>query len=50
MGFYGNCSHYAELPKPDEIFDYEKYTEPNWLLDVIEEKVDQPIQTSKFIL
>ena len=50
MGFYGDCSHYAELPKPDEIFDYEKYTEPNWLLDVIEEKVDQPIQTSKFIL
>ena len=34
----------------DEIFDYEKYTEPNWLLDVVEEKVDQPIQTSKFIL
>lgn len=33
MGFYGDCSHYAELPKPDEIFDYEKYKYPDWLLD-----------------
>lgn len=32
MGFYGDCSHYAELPKPDEIYDYEKYTNPNYLL------------------
>lgn len=33
MGFYGDCSHYAELPRPDEIFDYEKYKYPDWLLD-----------------
>lgn len=33
MGFYGDCSHYAELPKPDEIYDYEKYTNPYYLLD-----------------
>ena len=33
MGFYGDCSHYVELPKPDEIYDYEKYTNPNYLLE-----------------
>ena len=33
MGFYGDCSHYAELPRVDEIFDYEKYKYPDWLLD-----------------
>lgn len=31
-GFYGDCSHYADLPKPDNIFDWEQYTNPNWLL------------------
>ena len=32
-GFYGDCSHYADLPKPENIFDWEKYTSPNWLLE-----------------
>ena len=32
MGFYGDCSHYLELPKPDEIYDYEKYKDPYWIL------------------
>ena len=32
-GFYGDCSHYADLPKPENIYDYEKYTSPNWLLE-----------------
>lgn len=32
MGFYGDCSHYAELPKPDEIYNYDKYLSPNFLL------------------
>lgn len=32
-GFYGDCSHYADLPYPPEnIFDWEQYTNPNWLL------------------
>lgn len=31
-GFYGDCSHYADMPKPEEIFDWEKYTNPNYLL------------------
>lgn len=32
-GFYGDCSHYADLPKPENIFDWEKYTNPNYLLE-----------------
>lgn len=32
-GFYGDCSHYADMPKPDEIFDWERFTSPNWLLE-----------------
>lgn len=31
MGFYGDCSTYAELPKPDEIYDYDKYKTPDWI-------------------
>ena len=31
FGFYGDCSHYLELPKPDEIFDYETYLTPDWI-------------------
>lgn len=31
-GFYGDCSHYADLPKPDRIYDYERYLTPNYLL------------------
>ena len=30
MGFYGDVSKYVELPKPDEIYDYEKYKNPYW--------------------
>lgn len=33
FNFFGNCSHYIEMPKPDEIYDYEKYTNPNYLLE-----------------
>ena len=33
MGFYGDCSHYIEIPKPDEIYDYEKYKDPYWILN-----------------
>lgn len=30
MGFYGDVTRYVELPKPDEIYDYEKYKNPYW--------------------
>lgn len=33
LGFYGDCSHYYELPKPDEIYDYEKYKTPYWVFE-----------------
>ena len=32
-GFYGDCSQYRELPRPDEIMDFEMYTNPNWRLN-----------------
>lgn len=49
MGFYGDCSHYNELPKPDEIYDYEKYTSPNYILEkdnssIVEQELDNFIE------
>lgn len=32
LGFYGDCSIYKELPKGNEITDYEKYKDPSWTL------------------
>lgn len=32
-GFYGDITHYVDLPKSDEIYDWERYTTPNWLLE-----------------
>ena len=31
--FYGAVSVFAELPKPDNIYDYEKYSNSKWLLE-----------------
>lgn len=54
FGFYGDCSRYYELPKPDEIYDYEKYKTPDWVHskeDSITEKEDNVNkQTFKFTL
>ena len=59
-GFYGDCSHYADLPKPENIFDWEKYTSPNYLLEdgvqqlnvelnhIDEEETDDNNQNSKY--
>lgn len=33
LGFYGDCSTYKELPKSNEITDYEKYKTPYWSLE-----------------
>lgn len=33
MNFLGDISHYVEMPKPEDIYDWEKYTTPNYLLD-----------------
>ena len=50
--FYGKISYFAELPKPDEIYDYDKYNTPNWILNkdnVKEDKVTN-VQKPKFTL
>ena len=51
--YYGDINVWRELPKPDEIYDYDKYSNPNWLIsdkdNVKEEKINSN-QTSKFTL
>lgn len=32
LNFFGKSNLWAELPKPDEIFDYEKYKTPDYIL------------------
>lgn len=32
-GYYGDVTHFVDLPKPENIFDWEKYTSPNYLLE-----------------
>lgn len=51
--FYGAVSIFAELPKPDEIFDYDKYSGSDWLLkDETEERREdtEKIQPHNFVL
>lgn len=31
--FFGHVNLFHELPKPDEIYDYERYTNPNYILE-----------------
>ena len=52
MNFFGGINMFAELPGPNEIYDYEKYTSPNWLLkdDKDSKKDDKVIEISKFTL
>ena len=33
VNFFGRCGIWKELPRPDEIYDYERYTSPNYILD-----------------
>lgn len=51
--FYGKTSYFAELPKPDEIYDYGKYSNPSWLIsdkDNVKEEEINTNQISKFTL
>lgn len=41
MNFFGGINTFAELPKPDEIYDYDKYTNPNYILDNTNDKKDE---------
>lgn len=35
LGYYGDCSTFIELPRPDNIADYEKYKTPYWNRETI---------------
>lgn len=57
--FEGKCNVWIELPMPNEIYDYEKYKSPMWILNKEDKKEeikeeltekDQNTQQSKFIL
>lgn len=39
MNFLGDISHYIEMPKPEDIYDWEKYTNPNYLLKEKDEEI-----------
>jgi L-fucose mutarotase/ribose pyranase (RbsD/FucU family) len=40
--FFGGMNIFHELPKPDEIYDYARYTNPNYLLE--ESQLDNSIE------
>lgn len=52
--FYGKVGYFAELPKPDEIYDYQKYSNSNWILNKEDNNMlkedEQSNQKSKFVL
>jgi hypothetical protein len=39
--FFGGINYFYELPKPDEIYDYARYTNPNYLLES-SDTIDEP--------
>lgn len=48
LGFYGDCSTYKELPKGEDIIDYEIYKTPDWsLTENTQEDLDEPEEISK---
>lgn len=49
LGFYGDCSIYKELPKANEITDYEKYKDPSWTLQPIKEDTKGDTSSKKSI-
>ena len=44
VNFFGWINMFYELPKPDEIYDYERYTSPNYILEdnssIVEQELD----------
>ena len=44
--FDGKCNIWKELPAPDEIYDYSKYINSDWLIDLdnYKEKDEEPNQ------
>lgn len=43
-GFYGDCSYYLELPRPDEIYSYETYKTPYWISNNNKDDIKQEIK------
>ena len=50
MNFLGDISHYIEMPKPEDIYDWEKYTNPNYLLKEDEQEEDDINNSYNFTL
>ena len=52
VNFFGKCGIWKELPKPDEIYDYERYTNPNYILknDIVDEPNSTDIPCNNFNL
>ena len=48
--FYGKIGYFAEIPKPEEIYDYSKYYTSKWLIDDKNNIKDEISNQSKFIL
>jgi predicted DNA-binding protein YlxM (UPF0122 family) len=42
--FFGGINVFHEMPAPDEIYDYERYTNPTYLLEGSDNKLDNPIE------
>lgn len=54
--FFGGINYFNEIPRPDEIYDYHKYLDPNYLLndsineDNTTEKIDENKSNLNFVL
>ena len=46
--FFGGINLFHELPKPDEIYDYQRYTNANYLLEGTDEVKEEDNSTSNF--
>jgi hypothetical protein len=42
--FFGGINVFHEMPAPDAIYDYARYTNPNYLLEESNNKLDEPIE------
>jgi replicative DNA helicase len=48
--FFGQINTFHEIPAPDQIFDYEKYTDPTYLLNKEEDQLTLDNENHNFIL
>lgn len=47
VNFFGGINLFHELPKPDEIYDYQRYVDPNYLLEGSIQADDTKIQVDE---